>query len=159
MENYLENKEGWIPITNGLDPRINYNYLVDEDGWNPIHYAVTSKQMDMIKVLAPLIERPNNSGPNGHTPIAFAATLGLVDIINFLAPLQEFPNLPDNDGFTPIFMAAARGHASVIWAFEDFNPHLSGYNGYDDSITDPLLIANLMGHQKCIEALMALRQR
>ena len=161
---YLKNKEGWIPIVNALDSRLNYNYLVDQDGWNPIHYAVVSNEIDMVKALAPLMTSPNQSGPNGITPIAFAARLGLADIIKYLAPRCDFPNLPDDDGLTPLYKAAFHGHASVIKALAPFKPHLTGYHGSEEnahfSFQEPnfpsLWIAKYRGNQECVEVLMAL---
>ena len=162
--NYVKNTEGWIPIVNALDSRINYEFLVDQNGWNPIHYAVASNEIDMVKALAPTMDRPNQSGPHGITPIAFAARKGLADIIKYLAPRCDHLNLPDDDGLTPIYKAAFHGHASVIKALAPFKPHLTGYHGSEEnahfSFQEPnfpsLWIAKYRGNQECVEVLMAL---
>ena len=70
--------------------------------------------VDVVKVLAPLIENLNTPDKKGYTPIHHAADGGQLDVIRFLVPLIDTPNAPNKEGATPIHHAANGGHLDVI---------------------------------------------
>ena len=87
--------------------------------------AANNGNVELIKVLAPLVKNPNDPGGTytGKTPIYYAAMRGDVEIIKFLAPLSEDVNLADeydlppnarNYGKTPIDVAKEEGHHEII---------------------------------------------
>ena len=57
-------------------------------------YGYGYGNINIVKVLAPLIENPNAPPPLGRTPIHWAAYYGHLDVIKFVAPLTENPNAP-----------------------------------------------------------------
>ena len=69
---------------------------------------------EVIKVLAPLSDNPNEPNSDWETPIYAAAKNGHVEVIEVLAPLADNPDEENLDGETPIYAAAVNGHADVI---------------------------------------------
>ena len=70
--------------------------------------------IDVVKVLAPLIENLNASDKIGITPIHHATYNRQLDVVRFLAPLTETPNVPDQNGITPINLASFLGQVDII---------------------------------------------
>ena len=70
--------------------------------------------IDVVKVLAPLIENLNASDKIGITPIHHATYNRQLDVIRFLAPLTKTPNVPDQKGITPINLASFLGQLDII---------------------------------------------
>ena len=77
-----------------------------------IYEAVEVKNIELIEILAPLLEDPNEPNQDGlcSTPMGKAAKLGMVDIIKVLAPLSINPNALIGGGlnWTPIYWAVVR---------------------------------------------------
>ena len=69
---------------------------------------------DIVRILAPLTENPNQADKNGRTPIHVAATLGYTEIVRILAPLSKNVNDKDKEGLTPMYMAALYGHSEIL---------------------------------------------
>ena len=63
--------------------------------WKP-----SNENMDIIKILAPLIDNPN-ANIHGNTPIYWAAYYGHIGVVKILAPLTENPDAPNDFGNTP----------------------------------------------------------
>ena len=80
------------------------------------YLAASRNQLNLIKVLAPLLEYPN--APlmhDGYTPIHAAASMGHADVIKYLAPLTKNINTQGSwSGRTPIYLAAQNGHLDCI---------------------------------------------
>ena len=92
-----------------------------EDINQRIHDAIICliqlKNVEMIKILAPLADNPNAPNEPGMTPIHFAASWlsGQSDIVQILAPLTENPNAPNKVGTTPIHYASyLSGNSDIV---------------------------------------------
>ena len=72
------------------------------------------RSIEIVKIMAPLIENPNAPNEDGNTPIHTAAENGHIEIVKILAPLTENPNAPDLYGTTPIILAAENGHTDIV---------------------------------------------
>ena len=72
------------------------------------------RSIEIVTIMAPLIENPNAPNEDGNTPIHTAAENGHTEIVKILAPLTENPNAPDNYGSTPIILAAENGHTEIV---------------------------------------------
>ena len=67
------------------------NALV-EDGSTPIYRAAWCGHTEIVKILAPLTDNPNNSDEDGRTPIYQAARNGHTEIVKILAPFIDNSN-------------------------------------------------------------------
>ena len=74
----------------------------------------SDKDMEIVKILAPLTENPNAPYIFGQTPVNQAACNGHTEIVKFLAPLADNPNAPAENGETPIYVAASKGHTEIV---------------------------------------------
>ena len=63
--------------------------------WKP-----SDKDMEIIKILAPLIDN-SNAHIHGNTPIYWAAYYGHIEVVKILVPLIENPDAPNSFGNTP----------------------------------------------------------
>ena len=111
--------------------------------------AVDKNKLDVIKVLAPLLQYPNPSVKKfgGVTPISVAAIRGHLNVIKFLAPLNQNPNS------LPIHAAALNGHADVI---KYLAPLTKNPNAQDCIGRTPIYLAAWFGHLECIKFLAPL---
>ena len=66
------------------------NALV-EDGSTPIYQAAWCGHTEIVKILAPLTDNPNNSDEDGRTPIYRASWNGHTEIVKILVPLTYNP--------------------------------------------------------------------
>ena len=57
---------------------------------------LSDEDIEIVKILAPLIDNPNAPNNYGDTPIFWAAYNGHTEIVKFLAPLTDNPSAPDN---------------------------------------------------------------
>ena len=92
----------------------NENFYSNKDGWTPIHRAVANGDLEMVKILAPLIDNPNAPDRYGETPIYFAVSEGYTEIVRILSPLAENPNAPNKYGDTPIKLAKRNGFTEIV---------------------------------------------
>ena len=76
--------------------------------------GLTDEDMEIVKILAPLIVNPNTPDNLGWTPIHEAANYGHTKIVKILAPLTANPNSPDNQGRTSIHVAAKYGSTEIV---------------------------------------------
>ena len=117
-----------------------------------IDQAAETGDVEILKVLAVLIDNPNTSFPT--KPINIAAEKGHVEVIKFLSPLSINPNSP-RAGLTetPIYNAARGGHAEVIKILAPFtaNPNMPNKCG-----TTPIHVAALYGHLEVIKVMTPL---
>ena len=81
-------------------------------GMTLIHWAAYGGNIEIVKVLAPLTDNPDDH--NGRTPIAWASDRGHTEIVKILAPLMDNPNAPDKDGKTPILWASYWGRTEIV---------------------------------------------
>ena len=58
----------------------------------------SNKDIEIVKVLAPLTDSHNARYEYGKTSLSKAASRGHTEIVNILAPFSYNPNAPDNDG-------------------------------------------------------------
>ena len=114
--------------------------------------AVDKNKLDVIKVLAPLLQYPNPSVKKfgGITPISVAASRGHLNLIKFLVPLTQNPNLLIG---IPIHAAAMNGHADVI---KYLAPLTKNPNAQDSMGRTPIYLAAQNGHLECIKVLAPL---
>ena len=75
---------------------------------------LSDEDIEIVKILAPLIDNPNAPDKNGDTPIIQAAFHGNTVIIKILVPLTDNPNAPNNWGSTPIHFAALDGNTEIV---------------------------------------------
>ena len=77
----------------------NYKVLNEDEMPFLLYEAVEMENLQIIKILAPLTEKPNSLDETGNrTPIHLAAIEGHTEIVKILAPLTDNPNAPNNDG-------------------------------------------------------------
>ena len=89
----------------------------------PIYGAALFGDIDIIKILAAIIENPNEISMNefdGYTPIHEAAFNGYIDIIKYLTSLTKNVNVPDDIGRTPLDVAKQHGHDEVVRFLQNF---------------------------------------
>ena len=71
---------------------------------------LSDADIEIIKIIVPLIDNPNATDQDGYTLIRYAAIFRHTEIVKILAPLMDNPNTPDNHRNTPIHFAACTGH-------------------------------------------------
>ena len=83
------------------------------NGFTPIYVAAQNGHLEVVKVLASIIENPN-APADGFTPIYIAAEMGHLEIVKLLASKSDdFYSLMPN-GFTPIQIATQMLHTDVV---------------------------------------------
>ena len=75
---------------------------------------LSDKDIEIVKILAPLVDNPNAPNENGDTPIHWAAHHGHAEIVKILVHLVDNPNAPNKNGDTPINWAARRVHTEIV---------------------------------------------
>ena len=101
------------------------------------------ERVEVIMIMAPLMENPNAPDENGRTPLYWAAQKGYIEIVKILAPFSDNPNAADEDGKTPIFEAANRGHTAIV---KFLVPLTSNANTPDKDGCTPIHCAACNGH-------------
>ena len=115
-----------------------------------IAVAIGKNQVDLIKVLAPLLEDPNDFVWKGMTPISMAADKGYLDVIKVLAPLTKDPNSPVLFGETPLHYAVMYGHVDII---KYLAPLTKNLNFQDNFGNTPIFDAIILGQLQCVKVL------
>ena len=79
----------------------------------------SDEDMEMVKILVPLINNPNASdGINGRTPIHKATLNGHAEIVKILASLTNNPNACDIFGKTPMDVAKSREIRDILKSYK-----------------------------------------
>ena len=76
--------------------------------------ALKQDDLEVVKLLAPLLDNPNAPNIFGDTPIYLAAKKGNVNLIKILAPLTKNPMTPNNDGDSPMHAAVGKNCLETI---------------------------------------------
>ena len=115
----------------------------------------SDEDTEIVKILAPLTDNPNDPAEDGDTPIYWAACNGHTEIIKILITFTDNPNTPDNDGWTPIYWSALNGHTEVtkILAPLTVNPDAPDKFG-----TTPISWAARIGYTEIIKILAPLSE-
>ena len=97
--------------------------IVQDEFWRELMEICSDDNLleadiDIVKILAPMIDNPNVANAAGNTPIHYAASNGHAEIVKILAPLTDNPNVPNEDGETPISVAK---NARIRRIIESFN--------------------------------------
>ena len=69
---------------------------------------------EIVKILDPLTDDPDDQNEDEMSPIYWAAKNGHAEIVKILAPLTDNPNAPNELGNTPISWAAFKGHTEIV---------------------------------------------
>ena len=110
----------------------------------------SDKDIEIVTILAPLIDNPNAPDNDGFTPIYRSSCNGHTEIIKILAPLSENPNAPQKHGYTPIHKAALYGNTEIVKILAPLtdNPNAPSKDGYT-----PLYVAKLFGNTEIVKFL------
>ena len=114
---------------------------------------LSNEEIEMVKILAPLTERPNAPDRYGRTPIYYAAGNGHTEIVRTLSPLTEKPNAPNFNGYTPIHKAADCGHIEIV---QILAPLTDNPNAPNKSGETPIYRAAWHGHTEIVKILAPL---
>ena len=113
----------------------------------------SDEDVQVLKMLAPLTDKPNAPDKSGYTPIQWAAKNGHTEIVKILAPLTDNPNAPDKSGYTPIQWAAKNGHTELV---KILTPLTNNPNSPNDYKRTPIHSAAQNGHVEIIKILIPL---
>ena len=124
-----------------------------------IQIAATDGDLNIIKIIAPIVKNPNEIGDNSDfgTPIHYAAGHGHLDIIKFFISFIDIDNpfIPDQwwfglPGYTPIMYAAFNGHIDVLKLLAPIskNPNEETNEDYDGNVKTPIQLAQERGHHE-----------
>ena len=110
------------------------------------------KDIEVVNILAPLTDNPNNPDKIGETPIYMAATRGHEEIVKILAPLTKNPNALNRwaFGYTPIHVAARWGHTEIVTTLAAFT---DDPNAPDALGRTPIYMAADEGHIEIVKIL------
>ena len=111
------------------------------------------EMVEVMIIMAPLMENPNAPNLYGWTPIHLSARNGHKEMVKILMPLTDNPNPPDKYGRTPIHVAAYEGHTEIVKILAPLthNPNVPA----NDGIT-PIHEAACEGHLEILEILIPL---
>ena len=92
-------------------------YSIRSISLSPIQFAFLHYNSEIIEIMAPLSDNPNELFPagcryTGYTPIQKAVEIRNLEVIRSLAQFSEIPNAIYLDGWTPIQVAAFGGEAN-----------------------------------------------
>ena len=115
----------------------------------PIMWAIDYGCKDIVKILAPLLKKPNTAvllRPEGvyRTPIYRAVENHDMDILRFLAPLTKDPNESPLNQWTPLHCAALYEYDDVI----HFLAPLTNPNTGNGTVRPPIYLARVLGHDR-----------
>ena len=131
-----------------------------------IQIAATDGDLNIIKIIAPIVKNPNEIGDNSDfgTPIHYAAGHGHLDIIKFFISFIDIDNpfIPDQwwfglPGYTPIMYAAFNGHIDVLKLLAPIskNPNEETNEDYDGNVKTPIQLAQERGHHEFAKLLQS----
>ena len=117
-----------------------------------IHHSASHGNLEVIKILAPLSNKPDAKGGGGYSAIHFATFGGFLEIVRFLAPISDNPNVSDDvNGETSIFKATKFGRDEII---EILAPLSENPNAPDHHGTTPIINATLKGFTSTVRLLI-----
>ncbi|KAF8565633.1 hypothetical protein P879_06066 [Paragonimus westermani] len=140
-----------------FDPQLLIN-LTDCEGCSPLHMAVSSGNLELVKIC--LLQRADLLAKDltGQIPLHFACARGDLDCVQLLTEFR--PRLkprmirePNNDGRTPMHVAAMHNRIEVIEYLVSQGAEL---NPFDHKRLTPLLLACSKGAIKSCAQLMEL---
>ena len=131
-----------------------------------IQIAATDGDLNIIKIIAPIVKNPNEIGDNSDfgTPIHYAAGHGHLDIIKFFISFIDIDNpfIPDQwwfglPGYTPIMYAPFNGHIDVLKLLAPIskNPNEETNEDYDGNVKTPIQLAQERGHHEFAKLLQS----
>ena len=116
-------------------------------------WQLSTKDIEIVKIYAPLMDNPNASVENENTPIFWAAYYGHTELVKILAPLTDNPNAPNNRGDTPIHWAACSGHTEIV---KILAPLTGNPNAPKNDGSTPIYWAAVWGHTEIVKILAPL---
>ena len=141
----------YIPIVQILAPLAANLNACDNRGHTAIFIAAELGCLEIIRILAPLVDNPNEQqDTTGTTPIQMAAAVGAVEVVKFLAPLANNLNATDLNGWSAIHYAALFGKIEVI---KFLAPLMDEPNIRDDDGKSLIDLAKSNGHYEVVKFL------
>ena len=144
IQHFWEQGDKYLRKGPGLEPV--YPYA----GWTPIQIATERGNTEIIRILAPLSDRPNAVNPKGYTPIFRAAMKRYHEVIEILAPLSDNFDEPEPDGFTPIQFSATEGDIEIIKLLVPLSKNPNAPDPYGFT---PIQVAASWNHAKVLKYL------
>lgn len=89
---------------------------VNKTGWTPLHYAATTGQIEIIKLLLEEHAYIDAESPNGSTPLMMAAMYGTAEAAKLLMEEGADPTLKNEKGLTAIDFAQQANRKDVAEA-------------------------------------------
>ena len=114
---------------------------------------LSNKEMETVKIFAPLTDNLNAPKIYGWTPISYAARNGQTEIVKILAPLTDNPNAPDVFGETPIHKAAINAHPAIVKILAPLADNPNAPNNYGET---PIHQAACIGQTEIVKFLVPL---
>ena len=140
-----------VPIVQILAPLAANLNACDKEGHTAIFNAAKLGCLEIIRLLAPLVDNLNEQeGTTGTTPIHTAALVGAVEVVKFLAPLANNLNVTNNIGWNAIHYAALNGKIEVV---KFLAPLIDEPNIRDNTGKTPIDLAKINGHNEVVEFL------
>ena len=126
------------------------SWNLNANGKTPIHVAAMYGHLEVVKLLAPLIESTKTSQYMGWTPLQLAAMNGCTEVVKVLATFCENANAPQYGGWTPMQLAAENGHTGVVKALATLTdkPNAPGQGNWT-----PIQLAAENGHTEVVKVL------
>ena len=93
---------------------------VNKKGWAPLHYAASSGNLPMIKLLLDNYAYIDAQSPTGETPLMMAAARGTPAAVQMLLDAEADPNLKNKKRQTAIAMALERGNTDNAKIIRDW---------------------------------------
>jgi len=85
---------------NEVNELLERDAAVNKTGWTPLHYATTSSQLTIMKLLIEKYAFIDAQSPNGTTPLMMAAMYGSVDTVKLLIDEGADPLMKNEQGMT-----------------------------------------------------------
>ena len=124
---------------------------------NPIAGAAMNNQTEMIQILAPLIENPNEPEiEGGLTPFHIAAAKGALEVVKLFVPLINNVNVTEDvTSWTAMHPAALNGRIEII---KFLAPLMDEFNSRDVNGNTPRDLAIKNGHHESVEFLKSYKK-
>ena len=83
---------------------------INKPGWAPLHYAASSGNAQVVKLLLDHYAYIDAESPNGSTPLMMAAMYGSADSVRVLLDAGADVNLKNSIGLNALDFARKAGH-------------------------------------------------